>query len=77
MYVPRDTKHSFVVESPVARFLSFAMPANLGAFIDELGEPAKVRALPPQPLPLDIKRFDAAAKKYGQRTWGPPPQPRT
>lgn len=77
VYVPRDTKHSFVVESPVARFLSFAMPANLGAFIHELGEPAKVRALPPEPLPLDIERFDAAAKTYGQQTWGPPPQPRT
>lgn len=76
VYVPRDTKHSFVVESPVARFLSFAIPANLGSFIKELGQPATVRALPSPPLPLDIQRFEAAAKKFGQRTWGPPPQPR-
>jgi hypothetical protein len=61
----------------VARFLSFAIPANLGPFMDELGEPAPVRALPPQPLPLDAKRFDAVATKYGQKTWGPPPAPRT
>ncbi len=77
LYVPGGTKHSFVVESPVARFLALCIPANLEAFIDELGEPAKVRALPPQPLPLDIQRFDAAAKKYGQQTWGPPPEPQT
>ncbi len=77
LYVPRDTKHSFVVESPVAKFLSFVIPANLEAFGDELGEPAQVRALPPQPLPLDIQRFDAVATKHGQKTWGPPPEPRT
>jgi len=77
VYVPRETKHSFVVESPVARFLSFAIPANLGGFIKEVGEPAQVRSLPPKPLPLDIQRFDAAAKKFGQQSWGPPPQPRT
>ncbi len=77
LYVPRGTKHSFVVESPVARFLTLCIPANLEAFMDELGEPAQVRALPPQPLPLDIQRFDAAAKKYGQQTWGPPPEPQT
>ena len=77
LYVPRDTKHSFVVESPVAKFLSFAIPGNLGAFMDELTEPAQVRALPPQPLPLDIQRFDAVAARYGQKTWGPAPAPRT
>jgi mannose-6-phosphate isomerase-like protein (cupin superfamily) len=77
VYVPRDTKHSFVVESPVARFLSFAIPANLGPFLDELGEPARLRTLPPQPLPLDPERFNAVATRYGQKTLGPPPAPRT
>ncbi len=77
LYVPRNTKHSFVVESPVAKFLSFAIPGNLGAFMDELTEPAQVRALPPQPLPLDFQRFDAVAARYGQKTWGPAPAPRT
>jgi quercetin dioxygenase-like cupin family protein len=77
VYVPRDTKHSFVVESPVAKFLSFAIPGNLGAFLEEVGEPAQIRALPSQPVPLDIQRFDAVAAKYGQKSWGPPPAPRT
>ncbi len=77
VYVPRDTKHSFVVESPVARFLSFALPANLGAFAEELGQPAQARTLPPQPLPLDPERFAAVATKYGQKALGPPPAPRT
>ncbi len=40
LYLPRDTKHSFVVESPVARFLTLCIPANLEAFMDELSEPA-------------------------------------
>lgn len=77
LYVPRNTKHSFVVESPVAKFLSFAIPGTVGAFIDEVSEPARVRMLPRQPVALDAQRFQEAAARYGQTTLGPPPAPRT
>jgi mannose-6-phosphate isomerase-like protein (cupin superfamily) len=77
VYVPPDTAHSFVVESPVARFLTFVTPPVLESFLDELAEPATVRSLPPSPAAVDVRRFDEVAVKHGQKTLGPPMRPRT
>jgi len=77
VYVPAGCRHSFVVESAVAKFLTFVVPARLEPFIEELGQPAGTSSLPDPPLSLDVARFEAAAKKHGQKTWGPPPAPRT
>lgn len=76
VFVPPDTAHSFVVETPVARFLTFVSPPALEAFLDELSEPATAHSLPPAPGKVDIRRFDAAATKHGQKTLGPPMSPR-
>ena len=78
MFVPPGTKHSFVVESDEAKFLTLISPASLEGFFDELGRPAAEVALPPRhDGPPDIERFDRVATSYGQQTFGPPPTPRT
>src|SRR5579859_7260305 len=77
VFVPPDTAHSFVVESPVARFLTFVTPPALESFLDELAEPATVRSLPPSPAGVDVQRFGEVAARHGQKTLGPPISPRT
>lgn len=78
LFVPPGTKHSFVIESPEARFLTLISPAGLEGFFEELSEPAAQVALPPRHEgPPDIERFDNIAAAYGQQTYGPPPAPRT
>ena len=77
VFVPPDTAHSFVVESPVARFLTFVTPPALESFLDELAQPAAARSLPPSGAEVDIQRFDEAAARHGQKTLGPPMSPRT
>ncbi len=75
VYVPPKVKHAFVVESPQARFLTFINPAMpFEAFVDALSVPADSRTLPPPSAP-DLQRIDAAAAKYGQQIFGPPPAP--
>lgn len=77
LFVPPGMAHSFVVESPVARFLTFVTPPALEAFLDELAEPAKARSLPPSPAGVDVQRFGEVAARHGQKTLGPPISPRT
>lgn len=78
VYVPSNTKHGFVVESPEARFLVFITPAGEEAFFEELGEPAKARALPPSlEGPPDVERIETVAAKHGQKIFRPGPAPRT
>ncbi len=77
VYVPPGTAHGFVVESPVARFLTLVTPPALERFLDELAEAATVRSLPPSPAGVDVQRFDQAAVRHGQKTLGPPMRPRT
>ena len=75
VYVPPKVKHAFVVESPQARFLALVNPAMpFEAFVDELSVPAGSLTLPP-PSPPDFERINAAAAKYGQQMFGPPPAP--
>jgi quercetin dioxygenase-like cupin family protein len=77
VFVPPGAAHSFVVESPVARFLTFITPPALEAFLDELSAPATARSLPPSPTGVDVERFGEAAARHGQKTLGPPMRPRT
>jgi hypothetical protein len=77
-YIPAGTKHAFVVETNLAKFLTFVAPAALAPFIDDLSVPAQARTLPPPPTaPLDVAVFAAVAAKRGQKTYGPPPAPST
>ena len=69
---------AFVVETKLAKFLTFVAPAALAPFIDELSVPARARTLPPPPTaPPDVAVFAAVAAKYGQEIHGPPPAPST
>ncbi len=77
LYVPKQTKHAFVIESEEAKFLALASPSGLEPFVNELGKPAKALTLPPlsesMPPPAQI---EAAATRHGQKFFGPPLIPR-
>jgi len=67
-YVPATVPHSFRVESPTAKFLTFITPPGLEGYFEDLGEPALTRTLPPDSLALpDDARIQAVATKYGTR----------
>src|SRR6266700_7942804 len=67
-YVPATVPHSFRVESPMAKFLTFITPPGLEGYFEDLGEPAATRTLPPPSLSLpDDARIQAVATKYGTR----------
>lgn len=77
LYVPPGARHTFVVESPEAKFLTIVTPpGKFERFMDELSEPAKFPGLPPPMTePPDIAGIEAAAARYGQQMVGPPLQP--
>ncbi len=77
VFVPPATKHAFVVDSAEAKFLLVVTPpGKFEAFVNELSEPATSAILPPpSTTPPDRARFDAAAQRHGQRSFGPPLRP--
>ncbi len=73
-YIPRHTQHTFQVRNATARWFGFGIPAELGRWFFETGEPAKALTLPPPPdTPPDIGAIIASLKVYGTDTLGPPP----
>lgn len=75
--VPPTTRHALVIESEEARFLSFAFPAGLARFFDEVGKPAEAATLPPSSSPMpDPAELAAAAERSDQTLLGPPLRPR-
>ena len=66
--IPRNTPHSFVVESETVRLLNFYVPAGFEQTIIELGVPAETRTLPPPSLPKpDPQKIQEIQQKYGMR----------
>ena len=65
--VPRDTVHSFVVESEEVRALILLTPAGMEGWFKEFSVPAPAMTLPPQTEPTynEIQRMVAAAPRFG------------
>ena len=74
VFVPRNTRHAFRVDSEIARFLNGYTPAGLEAAVAELAMPAPERVLPPKgatPMPnLSPEQY----RRYGMDN-APGPNP--
>ena len=73
VFAPRNVEHGFKVGPHGARFLAFAFPSGFSEFVEEIGEPAVARTIPP-PRPVDVERLIAIARKYGIEITGGLPQ---
>ena len=67
IFLPRDVRHSFTIESEHARMLILATPAGFEGWFKEFGVPAQAMTLPPanEPAYEDVQRMLEAAPKYG------------
>lgn len=73
VFLPKGVAHRFEVSAAgPARLLQWTWPAGFDRFVEELGEPAPARALPPPAAP-PIARLLALAPKYHFSVVGPPP----
>ncbi|BAY48944.1 cupin 2 domain-containing protein [Scytonema sp. HK-05] len=67
--IPRNTVHSFRVDTETARVLNFYEPAGFEQVVMELGVPATTRTLPPLNLPeMNSHKVQELFKKYGMKT---------
>ena len=72
VFLPRGIVHGFAVTSPQpARVLQFNAPAGFEKFAAEMGEPARVRALPPM-APPDLEKLLRLAAKHNIELKLPP-----
>lgn len=73
---PRDTPHTFTVNSDQARFLLVTQPGAFAGFVRALAEPAPGPELPPgPPTPPDMELVMKTAAEYGLEILGPPGLP--
>lgn len=67
IFLPRDVRHSFTIESEQYRMLILVTPAGFEAWFREFGVPAQAMTLPP-PNELaygEVQRMLEAAPRYG------------
>lgn len=73
VWLPRGIPHGYAVDGDEPlRTLAFTTPAGFDRFVIEGGEPAAESVLPPPSVVPDIQRLEAAGRKYGIETLGPP-----
>ena len=67
IFLPRDVRHTFTIESEHARMLILVTPAGFEGWFKEFGVPAQAKTLPPanEPAYEDVQRMLEAAPKYG------------
>ena len=67
IFLPRDVRHSFTIESEHARMLILVTPAGLEGWFKEFSVPAQAMTLPPanEPGYQDVQRMLEAAPRYG------------
>jgi mannose-6-phosphate isomerase-like protein (cupin superfamily) len=76
VYMPRGVRHTFRIESPVARLLGIMTPGHFEEIFRRLGVPAERRELPPRgTTPLHIPTVMAEQTRLGTQVVGPPMGP--
>ena len=67
VFLPRDVRHSFTIESEQVRMLQLLTPAGLEGWFKEFSVPAPVMTLPPanEPGYHDVQRMLDVASRYG------------
>jgi len=67
IFLPRDVRHSFTIESEQARMLVLVTPAGLEGWFKEFSVPALAMTLPPADEPAygEVQRMLEAAPRYG------------
>jgi len=67
VFLPRDVRHSFTIESEQSRMLILLTPAGLEGWFKEFSMPAPSMTLPPadEPEYRDVQRMLEAAPRYG------------
>ena len=67
VFLPRDARHSFTIESEQLRILQLLTPAGLERWFKEFSVPAPAMTLPPanEPGYQDVQRMLEAAPRYG------------
>ena len=67
VFLPRDVRHSFTIESEQSRMLILVTPAGLERWFKEFSVPAAAMTLPPADEPAygEVQRMLEAAPRYG------------
>src|SRR6516162_6131820 len=67
VFLPRDVRHSFTIESEQYRMLILVTPAGFEAWFREFSVPAPAMTLPPanEPAYGEVQRMLEAAPRYG------------
>jgi hypothetical protein len=67
VFLPRDVRHSFTIESEQVRMLQLLTPAGLEGWFREFSVPAPAMTLPPSNEPgyHDVQRMLDVASRYG------------
>ena len=67
IFLPRDERHSFTIESEQARMLILVTPAGLEGWFKEFSVPAPAMTLPPADEPTygEVQRMLESALRYG------------
>ena len=67
IFIPRDVRHSFTIESDHHRILILVTPAGFEAWFREFSVPAPAMTLPPanEPAYGEVQRMLEAAPRYG------------
>jgi len=67
IFLPRDVRHSFTIESEQYRMLILVTPAGFEAWFREFSVPAPAMTLPPanEPAYGEVRRMLQAAPRYG------------
>ncbi|MFA9431977.1 cupin domain-containing protein [Egicoccus sp. AB-alg2] len=75
-YSPRESPHSFHVDSDEARLLLFFGPAGVEGFFRDVATPARALTQPPEDEPRhDRETLMEIMRRHGQTVLGPPLPP--
>jgi quercetin dioxygenase-like cupin family protein len=73
VFVPRGSRHTWLVRSDTAEMLLTLAPAGLELFFAEIGLPAVPGEPRPRQMAVDVEEMNSRAEAYGVEFFGPPP----